>query len=89
MLFQAIGVEEFRALEVFERLIGEQVRVIHELPPAPGFDEVLVPGERGRRHAARAEKEGIGIGSRDWEKLLVHTQRLGLTEIPTELGART
>jgi L-lactate dehydrogenase len=83
VLFQAISVEEFQPLEEFQRQIGEQVRFIHDLPPAPGFEEVLVPGERGRKHAARAEIEGIEIDPQDWEKLLAHARRLEVTEIPT------
>jgi LDH2 family malate/lactate/ureidoglycolate dehydrogenase len=42
---------------------------IRSLPPAAGFSNVLIPGERGRACRARRLKEGIPISDEVWARL--------------------
>ncbi|MGH2461379.1 MAG: Ldh family oxidoreductase, partial [Chloroflexota bacterium] len=45
----------------YERLEERSIEKIKATPPAPGFERVIVPGERGRLNAARHEREGIEL----------------------------
>ena len=49
----------FRDRAEYARDVDATLRGIKAVPPAPGFDEVLLPGEPERR--ARAEREHAGI----------------------------
>lgn len=49
------------------------------LPRAPGFEEILMPGERGDREAARRMAEGIPVARGTWDQLLEQAQRMGVT----------
>lgn len=51
----------FRPLEAFKDDISATIREINSMPPAPGFDQVLVPGQSSSRRARAYEKEGIEI----------------------------
>lgn len=48
----AIDVARFVPLETFRKEVKRLIRAIKALPPQPGT-EILVPGERGRRNAAK------------------------------------
>jgi LDH2 family malate/lactate/ureidoglycolate dehydrogenase len=47
-------------------------------PPAPGFTEVLLPGEPERRAAAARAKEGVEIPNLVWSELLEAASAVGL-----------
>lgn len=51
--FLALRVEAFAPLEAFTRRVDETIRRIRALPPAPGAERALLPGE----HELRVEKE--------------------------------
>jgi LDH2 family malate/lactate/ureidoglycolate dehydrogenase len=50
----AIDVARFLPLDVFREEVKRLIRAIKALPPQPGA-EILVPGERGHRHAQRTQ----------------------------------
>lgn len=52
-------------------------RHVRAVPPAEGFDEVLIPGEPERRSAARRRAEGIPVAEDTWRAVV---------EVATELG---
>jgi LDH2 family malate/lactate/ureidoglycolate dehydrogenase len=43
--------------------------VVKALPRRAGFDEILLPGERGSRTEAARRKTGIPIPTKLWEEL--------------------
>jgi uncharacterized oxidoreductase len=47
--------------------------------PAPGFDEVLVPGEPERRSAAKRMAEGIEVDETTWTDIRAAAESLGIT----------
>lgn len=47
--------------------------------PAPGFDEVLVPGEPERRYAAKRMAEGIEVDETTWRDIRAAAESLGIT----------
>lgn len=55
---------------------------IHGLPPAPGFDRVLLPGERGFETERARERDGIKIAPGTVKRLTEAADKLGVA-IPT------
>ena len=54
-----------RGAELLARLLGD----LKAIPPAPGFDEVLVPGEPEARRQAERERDGIPLPPTLWTSL--------------------
>lgn len=74
--FTAIDPTAFCPAADFRRLVDETIAYMKSSPPAPGFDEVLVPGELEFRTLRRREKEGIPIDPTTLEGLRRHGERL-------------
>ncbi|HEV7221169.1 MAG TPA: Ldh family oxidoreductase, partial [Pirellulales bacterium] len=83
--FVVIDPSAFCPLAEFRRLMDETVAYIKSSAPAPGFAEVLVPGELEFRTLRRREREGIPVDPQTLEALKKHGQRLGVdAEAPLE-----
>ena len=50
------------------------------MPPAAGFQEVLVPGEPERRERERREAEGVPVPEATWEAIQKTAADLGVAE---------
>jgi LDH2 family malate/lactate/ureidoglycolate dehydrogenase len=70
----------FQPTEEYNRLEDRAIQKIKNTPPAPGFDEVLIPGERGRKTQALREKEGIWIPEKTWATIQALASELGVAE---------
>jgi ureidoglycolate dehydrogenase (NAD+) len=81
----ALDVSQFRPLSDFEKDVDELAAAVKALPRRPGFDELLLPGERGNRAFAKSEREGVAISPGTWAELEKLAGRLGL-EMPTRKG---
>jgi ureidoglycolate dehydrogenase (NAD+) len=57
----AIDVERLAGREVAAGLLARLLGDLKAVPPAPGFDEVLVPGEPEQRRQAERERDGIPL----------------------------
>lgn len=57
--------------------------------PAPGFDEVLTPGEPERRYAAKRTQDGIDVDDTTWRDIRTAAESLGITaaEFDQAVGA--
>ncbi len=64
-----IDIETFRPLVDFQTDADTLAAVVKALPRQAGFDEILLPGERGSRTAAARRKTGIPIPAKLWEEL--------------------
>ena len=53
-------------------------------PPAPGFSEVLLPGEPERQTRSEREAEGIPLDAKSWGDILAAAATLGLEEAELE-----
>lgn len=71
----AIDLARFVELERFCREAGRLARALKALPPQPGM-ELLLPGERGARTAARRRRDGISLPA------AVHEELCGLAPPP-------
>ncbi|MGE5619486.1 MAG: Ldh family oxidoreductase [Sphingomonadaceae bacterium] len=68
-VFIAINPAVFRPMEQYSSAVDATIRRIKGIPPAPGFDEVLLPGEPERRTRQRRLKEGIPMPDGSWKDL--------------------
>jgi uncharacterized oxidoreductase len=76
LCFIVVDPSAFCPLDQFRRLMDESVAYIKSSPPAPGFDEVLVPGELEFRTLLNRKKEGIPIDAATVEAMREHGERL-------------
>lgn len=80
--FLAIDVAAFQPLAEYQRGVRAFLDGMRAVAPAPGFEEVLVPGDRERRSREEREAKGIPIprsvraGLADWAR------RLGVSLAP-------
>ena len=65
----------------------ELIDVIKSLPLRDGFDEILLPGERGRRSETVRRTTGIPIRPATWEALRVLARKLAI-DLPPSLPER-
>lgn len=84
LFLQAIAVEEFQELETFHDKVDELIAFIKSTKCAPGFSEILLPGESGRRREAKNKQEGVDIEAPTWKNLTALAAELGI-EVPAPL----
>jgi LDH2 family malate/lactate/ureidoglycolate dehydrogenase len=75
----ALSIEAFTPYERFVRLTDELKQRIKQVPAAPGFDEVLLPGELEARSQAQRQREGIPLADQTWNHLLEEAAAWGVT----------
>jgi hydroxycarboxylate dehydrogenase B len=76
--FIVVDPAAFCPLEQFRRLMDETIAYIKSSRPAPGFDEVLVPGELEFRTLLKRQNDGIPIDAATLEGMREHGERLGV-----------
>ncbi len=74
----AFKADLFQPLDEFEALGAEMERRVRAVPPAPGFDEVIVPGDPEARNRAERTRNGIPITDEIWASLLQTAESLGV-----------
>lgn len=74
----AIDIAQFRDLTGFERDLERTVRGLKSLPRQKGFEEILMPGERGARELEKRRQAGIPVPAATWSELLKVAQRFGI-----------
>lgn len=76
--FLAIDPAVFRPRAEFEAAARAILDRMKAVPPAPGFEEVLVPGEPEVRSRAERERDGIPVAEATWEAIQATAHRLGV-----------
>lgn len=74
----ALNPEAFGGREEFRAQADSLVAWVKSSRPAPGFDEVIVPGEIERRETERREREGISIPDETWRQIAASARRAGV-----------
>ena len=69
VFLQAFAIEEFQDTDTFYDKVDKLLSFIKSIKPAPGFSEVVVPGENGRRREDRHRKDGVDIDGPTWSRL--------------------
>jgi LDH2 family malate/lactate/ureidoglycolate dehydrogenase len=82
VFFQAIAVEEFQELNGFYDKVDELIAFVKSTKCAPGFSEILLPGETGRRREAAQRVNGVEVEDGIWTQLTQLAAELGVREIP-------
>ncbi len=85
VFLQAFCVEEFQPLESFYEKVDELTAFAKSRKPAPGFEEILLPGERSRRKAEKHLKEGVEIDDAAWSQLMQCASELKVKDPPRPL----
>ena len=78
VFLQLIDPEAFAGRGAFEHELGLMVDACHASPPAPGFEEVLVPGERAMAALRDARDNGVALFPTVLERLAPWAERLGV-----------
>jgi hydroxycarboxylate dehydrogenase B len=76
----AINVEAFRPLDNFKDEVDKFVTYVKASKPAPGFAEVIVPGERSHQKKMQRLKEGIPVSDFVWQSIMEICENLGILE---------
>jgi uncharacterized oxidoreductase len=71
----AIDVERFRAPSEFHMRAEAILAELRACPPAPGFDQVEIPGERERAIERKRRSSGIPVPLNTWRAI----ENLGTT----------
>jgi LDH2 family malate/lactate/ureidoglycolate dehydrogenase len=87
VFLQALAVEEFQELNEFYDRIDELIAFIKSSPCAPGFSEILLPGEAGQRREALQRANGVEVDDGTWRQLTQLAVELGLEVIPAAFDA--
>jgi uncharacterized oxidoreductase len=85
VFLQAIAVEEFQPLDEFLDRVDELIAFVKSRKTAPGFKEILLPGEQSRRNEARQIREGVEIDAATWTELKQVAAEVGIHELPRPL----
>jgi LDH2 family malate/lactate/ureidoglycolate dehydrogenase len=67
--FLAVNVDTFIPIEDFKAKVDKVIRELKSSPLAPGYAEVLVPGEIEYRIEQKRLREGIPLSSETWQLL--------------------
>ena len=78
LFVQAIRIEAFRPLEAFKSEVGRFIDHVKSAPPAPGFEEVFVPGERSHLTRQKRLAEGIPVEDATWNRIRKLAEELGV-----------
>jgi len=73
-----VNIANFRALADYRRDVGLLIEVVKGLPRREGFDELMLPGERGGREAELRRRSGIPLPPKLWRELGEIAQSLGI-----------
>ena len=82
VFLQAFAVEEFQPLNQFLDQVDEFIAFVKSTKPAPGFKEILLPGEHARANEARQLKDGVEVDETTWMELKELANELGVGSLP-------
>ncbi len=83
MLMIVIDIAQFGMLTAFQDQVRELIAYVKSSPPAPGFEEILVPGEMEHRQRTDRLENGISIDESAWQQLVRLGQSLGVSSPAT------
>ena len=78
VFMMALDVQAFRPLAEFQDTADRLFEAIKSGPTAPGFDEILVPGEPEFRTREARERCGIPLAETIWQRIVSEAVRVGV-----------
>jgi uncharacterized oxidoreductase len=85
IFMMAIDIGKITDLDRFKEKVDDLLMKVKESPTAPGFEEILIPGEPERRSKERLLREGIYIEDKTWGDIAVLAEELEVL-IPEPIG---
>ena len=79
--FLVFRADLFQSFSTFARRADQMQQRVRAVPPAPGFEEVRVPGDPEVQTQARREREGIPIAEDVWRRVVETAESLGIDEV--------
>lgn len=79
VIMYAIDIESFTAVDAFKERVDNLIKSIKSTPTAPGFDEILIPGEPEYRTMEERSRKGIELADATWQSL---------QELATDVGVK-
>jgi LDH2 family malate/lactate/ureidoglycolate dehydrogenase len=78
-IFVAAGApQDNGARDEYYRIADETLARMKAVPPAPGFAEVLIPGEPEARSRQQRLRDGIPLDTTTWQALVATAEELGV-----------
>ena len=74
----ALNIAAFQPVMEFKRMVGAFTERLKATPRAPGFEEILLPGEPEWRCKAARERDGIPLPEVTWQRIEESANSLGL-----------
>ena len=78
----------FRPFEEYARTAEDMGSRVRNTPPAPGFEEVLVPGDPEVKTRATRERDGIPIADDVWQTICDLAETRSTTDADPATGRR-
>jgi len=78
IFMMAIDVGQVTELDAFKKRVDDLLSSVRDSPTAPGYDEILIPGEPERLMKERRLKEGIFVEEKTWGDLTALAEELGV-----------
>lgn len=73
-----LDIEAFISRDVFDRQLSEFIKHVKSSAKAPGFEEILFPGEIEHRARQRRLRDGIEVGEETWSQIVATAESLGV-----------
>jgi uncharacterized oxidoreductase len=77
--FIVIDISAFLPVDQFRELMGDLIAYMKSAPPAPGFEEVMLPGEIDFQIMAERLAQGIPIAPATWQSIQETAQALDVS----------
>lgn len=84
VLFITIDIERFLPTGTFVNNVNELSSRLKSSRPLPGFEEVLLPGERGIRAEKASMQTGVEVDDSIWEQIKDAAAKVGVETAPYE-----
>jgi LDH2 family malate/lactate/ureidoglycolate dehydrogenase len=79
VFFEVINVDMFTPIDEFKKGMDDIITKIKSSKLAPGFKEILMPGEPDWREEEKRLKEGIFVDDEIWESIVETAKKLGVS----------
>ncbi|MBM4078421.1 MAG: Ldh family oxidoreductase, partial [Planctomycetes bacterium] len=83
-----IDIQKFLPLTDFRRQVDALIQHVKSSPLAPGFTEILVPGEPEHRERQKRLKEGIFVEDETWRQIVDVATKTGLKGVLPKCSRR-
>ncbi len=78
IFMMAIDVGQITDLDKFKERVDDLLKKVKESPKAPGYDEILIPGEPERRKKKKLLSEGIFVEDKTWNDIASLAKELNI-----------